>query len=104
MTNIVPMPEALTMIGARIDAAYQRTQKGQREWIEGTLQLAEAFAAARERFPSDIAFGIWCAENSHDRVNSDDRAALISYVGKSVSCTHRLRGDRAPVVAIDLAT
>jgi hypothetical protein len=76
--NVIQMPEPLETIGQRIDAAYERAQHGREEWIEGTLDLAQAFADARARFPSNNEFGAWCGRNGHDHVSHQDRAALIS--------------------------
>jgi hypothetical protein len=69
---------SLDEIGRRIDAAYERTQIGHQEWVDGTLELAQALAAGRASFPSNIDFGVWCVSNGHDQVNGHDRAALIN--------------------------
>jgi hypothetical protein len=76
--NIIHMPEPLEQIGRRIDEAYEQTQRGRQQWIEGTLKLASALADARDHFPSNNAFGVWIAENGHNHIGDHDRAALIN--------------------------
>jgi len=77
--DIHQLPEPLNKIGERIDAAFARAQRGNKEWIEGSIELAQALAEARDRFPSDNAFGAWLGENGHDHVNKNDRASLIHF-------------------------
>jgi hypothetical protein len=75
--NVVPMPE-MPALAAAIRHAYQRTEKGRSEWVEGTLELGARFADARAKFQNDnIAFGHWCVDEQLDFVTHQDRAALI---------------------------
>lgn len=75
--NVTPLPVSLERLGRRIDKAFQRTKAGESEWIEGSLELAQALAEGRKQFPADRAFGQWLTDNEHDHVNHQDRAALI---------------------------
>lgn len=75
--KVTPLPTLLERIGQRIDQAWQRTRKGADEWIEGSLELAQALAEGRGRFSADKAFGDWLVLERHDHVNKNDRAALI---------------------------
>jgi hypothetical protein len=38
----------MSVLADRIRTAYERTERGRHEWIEGTLELAAALAEARE--------------------------------------------------------
>lgn len=78
MNTVVLFAETLPRIAERIRAAYDRTQHGRQEWIEGTLELAVALADGRERFPADRQFSIWLAENDLDVISHDSRAALLN--------------------------
>jgi hypothetical protein len=89
-TNVISMPEPLEKIGKRIDDAYEQTQHGRLQWIEGTLKLAFALAEGRNRFPSNKAFGSWLGENDHDHIGHQDRAALISMVSDDAIKTTRI--------------
>ena len=40
--NIISLPTPMKMLADRIRAAYERTERGRREWIDGTLELASA--------------------------------------------------------------
>lgn len=73
--NTIPL--ALVRAGREIDAGFARAQRGTEDWIEGSLQLAQGLALGRKEFPADKAFGVWLAENNHDHVSHQDRAALI---------------------------
>jgi hypothetical protein len=77
--DIHQLPEPLNKIGERIDAAFARAQRGNKEWVEESLELAQSLAEARDRFPSDNAFGAWLGENGHDHVGHQNRAALIHF-------------------------
>jgi hypothetical protein len=70
------------MIAERIRMAYDRAAKGEREWIAGTLELAEALAEARERFTDNGHFSHWLIDKDLDALGSNDRAALIG-MGKN---------------------
>jgi hypothetical protein len=77
MSNVIDMPTPMSTLVDRIKAAYERSVNGRKEWIEGTLELAATFTEARTRFPSDIAFGVWLAQNELDWLGKDDRSALL---------------------------
>jgi hypothetical protein len=72
----------LDQLGARIDAAYVRAQRGHQEWVAGSLELIVALSDAREKFPSNADFGNWLASNGHDHFNDHDRAGPIQDNGK----------------------
>lgn len=75
--NVTPLPTSLERVGRRIDNAWRRIGAGEHEWIEGSLELAQALDEGRKLFQANQAFGQWLVENNHDHVNKDDRAALI---------------------------
>ena len=83
-TVVAEATESLPELGRRIDAAYERTKCGRQEWIEGSLELAEALAAARLCFPSNGDFEAWRKKNGHDYVGQNDREALIKF-GRNLS-------------------
>ena len=76
--NIINMPTPMNVLAEKIRAAYARTEHGKREWVEGTIELAAAFADARSRFPAHQQFRHWIADAELDFINHQDRAALIS--------------------------
>lgn len=76
--DVITLPNVLAQ---RIRGAYERTERGRQEWIEGTLDLAAALAEARDQFASDKAFSVWLAENELDAIGHQDRAALINMAG-----------------------
>jgi hypothetical protein len=75
--KVTSFPQPLDRIGRRIDQAWQRICKGEAEWVEGSLELAQALAEGRKGFPADKAFGQWLKKNGHDHVGHQDRAALL---------------------------
>ena len=81
-SNIIPM---LNVLAQRIRAAYERTERGRHEWIEGTLDLAAALAEARERYTSDREFSHWIVDAGLEDINHQDRAALINMAGDLAS-------------------
>ena len=66
---------------SRIRRAFERTQHGRQEWIEGTVDLAQALSDARAEHESDRAFGHWLVDNELDDISKDDRAALLGMAG-----------------------
>jgi hypothetical protein len=52
--------------------------KGGQDWVEGSLQVADALKAAKENWPANITFGTWLKENKLDHWNHHDRSALIN--------------------------
>ena len=81
--NIAYLPQPLAQIAERIRAAYDRAAKGEREWIAGTLELAEALTEGRERFPDNGHFSHWLIDQDLDAIGANDRAALIG-MGKNL--------------------
>lgn len=79
--KVTPLPTLLERLGRRIDQAWQRAQNGEGEWVEGSLELAQALAEGRGRFSANKAFGDWLIANKHDHVGHQDRAALINFAG-----------------------
>jgi hypothetical protein len=65
-------------LGRRIDQAWQRISKGEQEWIDGSLELAQALSEGRKQFRGNNYFGAWLKNHGHDHVNHQDRAALIN--------------------------
>src|SRR5258708_37791049 len=65
---------------------FKRTQFGRREWIEGTVGLAENFWKARQQFAVNQEFSIWLGNNNLDYFGKNDRAALIS-IGGNIKLT-----------------
>lgn len=77
MSNVIDMPNPMSALVERIKAAHERTVNGRKEWIEGALEFAATLAEARARFPSDIALGVWLAQNELDWLGKENRAALL---------------------------
>jgi hypothetical protein len=75
--TVINMPTPMSVLADRIRMAYERTQKGKQEWIEGTIELAVALAEARGRYPADRNFAHWLVENDLDEIGKNDRSALI---------------------------
>jgi len=68
----------LTFLARRIQVAHERANKGETEWIEGSLELAVALREGREAVPADTSFKEWLKINNLDFYNYSDRAALIA--------------------------
>jgi hypothetical protein len=58
-----------------------RRENGDREWIEGTLELAVEIAAARSEYRGDRNFGSWLIENAlgENYLPKDERSILIQW-------------------------
>lgn len=76
--DVITLPNVLAQ---RIRSAYERTERGRQEWIEGTLELAVTLSEARVGFPSNAAFAAWLGQNELDSFGHQDRAALINMAG-----------------------
>jgi hypothetical protein len=87
MTLIVVANDAslLDVLAARHRAAWDRTQAGRQEWIEGTLELAAVLAEERKLLPADQDFSHWLERNGLAEINDHDRAALIGMAGDLVA-------------------
>jgi hypothetical protein len=79
--TLIPVAEGaspLDVLAVRHRAAWDKTQHGRQEWIEGTLELAAVLAEERKAIPADQAFCSWLERNGLDKKPShQDRAALI---------------------------
>jgi hypothetical protein len=71
------MPE-LSELAQCAKHAYERTQKGRAEFLDGTFELAAALSTARKHFPADRAFASWLNEAGLRTLSKDDRCALIA--------------------------
>ena len=69
-------------LAATIRTAFERTEHGRAEWIEGTIELASTLANAREQFKSDNDFGHWLSEQNIV-LGTTKRAALIG-MGRNI--------------------
>lgn len=89
--SIVPpsaSPDSLLI--NRIISAYQRTQNSRSEWIDATLDLAQALADARALKASDQDFGYWLDQNGFTYIGKNDRAALIGMAADLVAARKML--------------
>jgi hypothetical protein len=76
--TVTHLPTLMERLGRRIDQAWQRISKGEQEWIEGSLELAQALSEGRKQFRGNNYFSAWLKNHGHDHVNHQDRAALIN--------------------------
>ena len=83
------MPTDLADIASRIRAAFDRTQASRDEWINATLDLAEALAEGRAHFPADREFGHWLTDQQLNLIGPNDRAALIS-IGRNLPSARKI--------------
>ncbi len=79
----------LADIASRIRAAFDRTQASRDEWINATLDLAEALAEGRAHFPADREFGHWLTDQQLNLIGPNDRAALIS-IGRNLPSARKI--------------
>ena len=76
--KIIPIGHnRLDFLKRRIVEGYERANRGGAEWVEGSLQMAEALCEGREVVPADISFKDWLKQNKLDFLSHHDRAALI---------------------------
>jgi hypothetical protein len=62
----------------RIIAGHDRASKGKEDWVEGSLEVAEALKEARDNMPADLAFSDWLKRHGLDALYDHNvRAALI---------------------------
>lgn len=87
--NIINLPTAMNVLADRIRVAYGRTERGRREWIEGTLELAAALLEARGQFKADRQFAHWIVDAGLEDISHQDRAALIS-MADDLAATRRM--------------
>src|SRR6516164_10188192 len=57
--NVHHLPTPVEKIGYALRDGHERMQRGEQEWIEGALMVADALYAGREEFKSDNDFGRW---------------------------------------------
>jgi hypothetical protein len=67
----------LDVLAARHRVAWDRTQRGRQEWIEGTLELAAVLAEERRLLPDNQDFSRWLERNGLAKISAHDRIALI---------------------------
>ena len=77
-SNVVNMPTPMNVLADKIRAAYERTENGKQEWIEGTLELGALLVEARSRFPAHQQFSLWLTEHRLNFLGENDQASLIS--------------------------
>jgi hypothetical protein len=78
--NVLKMPDRLERRAQKIEAAMKRRENGDKEWIEGTLELAVELAGARAELQADQAFGKWCGSRFGTNViPRDERAILVQW-------------------------
>lgn len=90
--NIIAMPTPMNILADRIRIAFERTEKGRAEWIEGSLELAVNLKEGRLRCgEDDTQFGMWLVENrlERDKLGPDNRAALIN-MATNIPLAHRI--------------
>jgi hypothetical protein len=81
--NEVARADVLETAAARVRAGLVGMRRSCALFVESALEAASALATARGLFPSNVAFGAWCAANGlgEDALSADDRAALIDFGG-----------------------
>jgi hypothetical protein len=72
----------LSTLARQAKRGYERTKRGRAEFIDGTLELAEAMSRARAELRADQAFHEWMQKIGLSSISKDDRAALIR-IGKN---------------------
>jgi hypothetical protein len=72
----------------RIEAAMVRRAFGEKEWIEGTIDLAVELAAARDEHLSNIAFGAWCDQRFGEAALPRNERPILIRWGRD---PHRIR-------------
>ena len=77
--RIIPIGHnRLDYLRRRIIEGHERANRGGAEWVEGSLQMAEALREGREAVPANISFREWLKQNNLDFLSHHDRAALIN--------------------------
>ena len=79
--NVVKMPDRLERRAQKIEAAMTRREAGDREWIEGTIELAVELAGARDDCGDDNnKFGDWLKGRfGSNRLPKTERSILIQW-------------------------
>jgi len=80
----------LDVLAARHRAAWDKTQHGRAEWIEGTLELAAVLAEERKLMPDHREFSRWLERNGLASISHQDRAALIGMASDLVATREML--------------
>jgi hypothetical protein len=78
--HLAKVKSNLDLAWAKVQNALQLEAEGRKQWIEGTLELINILHDARQRHPSDQAFGKWLADSGYgeDRITRNDRSALLN--------------------------
>jgi hypothetical protein len=78
--NVVPLDHhhQLSFLMRRIREGHELIVKGGKDWVDGSIMLAEALREARDSHPADVSFSQWLKQNNCNVLNADDRAALIN--------------------------
>jgi hypothetical protein len=77
--TLIAIPDGaslLDVLAARHRAAWDKTQHGRAEWIEGTLELAAVLAEERKAIPADQEYSRWLERHGLAELSKDDRYGL----------------------------
>ena len=80
---------SLDILAARHRAAWDKTQHGRAEWIEGTLELAAVLAEERKLLPDHREFSRWLERNGLAEIDPHARIALIG-MAKDLVATRKM--------------
>jgi hypothetical protein len=90
---MLDLDERLDQCERDIEAGLARQEFGRREWIEGTLQLAEALSRGRSEFASNALFGAWLDRSFGARSpKPNERSILIQWAGDPTQARALLEG------------
>lgn len=78
MAEVITMPATLSVLAERIRKACKTVLDSKEAWVETTIELAMAFAEARDRISGNREYYTWIVQNELDIINRMDRHALIS--------------------------
>jgi hypothetical protein len=83
----------LDVLAARHRAAWDRTQRGRQEWIEGTLELAAVLAEERKLLPADQDYSRWLERNGFAKISKDNRSGLKAIAADPVAARQVMETD-----------
>ena len=66
----------LDVLAMRYRAAFDRTEHGRKEWIEGTLELTIVIAEARKHLPDHREYNRWLERHGLRKFSKDDLTAF----------------------------
>jgi hypothetical protein len=75
--TVTPLPDRMERIERRIKAGLARIETGDKDWIEGQIEVAVAVADTRLALPRHQQFGDWFDAKFPD-INADERAAYAA--------------------------